>query len=89
MTAIIDTLERFFDGMGLMTGEGAIIKRILFGAVLGGFLVTYLKPSIMFENGVQRPFALLTGPSEGGITPTYTPWWTAAVLGAFVAGFLI
>lgn len=89
MTAIIDTLERFFDGMGLMTGEGAIIKRILFGAVLGGFLVTYLKPALMFENGVPRPFSLITSPTETGIKPTMLPWWSAAVVGAFISGFLI
>jgi len=56
---VVSGLERFFDGLGLMTGDFAIQKRMIIGALIGGFLVTYIKPSIMFEGGKAKPWAPL------------------------------
>ncbi len=88
MSSIVDGLERFFDGMGLMTGPGAIPKRMIIGAMAGGFLITYFKPKIAFETGLPRPW-ILTADGNGGPDPTFVPWWTAPVAGAVVGGVLI
>lgn len=87
-TEIVTGFERFFDGMGLMTGEAAIPKRMMVGALAGAFLVTYFKPSLMFEAGRARPWGL-TAPSNSELDPTMFPWWFVPIIGAFVGGVLI
>lgn len=87
-TTVVSGLERFFDGMGLMTGNGAIPKRMIIGAMIGGFLVTYFKPKISFEAGQPRPWVLFSDGSLGP-EPTVAPWWMAPATGAIVGGILI
>ncbi len=88
-TAVVEGLERFFDGMGLMTGNGAIPKRMIIGAMIGGFLITYFKPKVAFEAGQPRPWVLSSADGSIGPEPTYVPWWVAPVSGAVVGGVLI
>jgi len=81
----IEMAEKIFDSFGLMTGDSAPIKRALFGAVLGGVLVTWVKPQLMFtENGAAKPWSLF---SSDNSTPV--PWYLVSVLFAFVCGVLI
>jgi hypothetical protein len=87
-TTIIDGAERFMDGMGLMTGEYAIMKRALFGALLGGFVVSYLKPNIMFESGQPRPWSLTAGTDAAGDATPF-PWWMGPLIGGVITGVLI
>lgn len=88
MQSVVSSFERFFDGLGLMTGDGAITKRLVVGALAGAFLITYFKPSIAFEAGKTRPWVLFaTGREEA--EPTLVPWWVAPVAGAFVGGVMI
>lgn len=76
--SIIDATERALDGIGLMTGEAAIPKRFLFGALIGGFLVTYIKPSSMFEAGRPRPWSLMVSKDEAA-DATPVPWYFVPV----------
>jgi len=76
---IVAKVEAPLASIGLMSGENAIQRRFIFGAVLGGLLVTYIKPECMFENGVARPFKAWT-PTDDGIRPTWLPWWSVPVV---------
>ena len=71
MTAVVSGFERFFDGLGLMTGEFAISKRMIVGGLLGAFVVTYFKPSYMFESGQPRPWSLTAAPAVNSIQPPF------------------
>jgi len=84
----LDAAERFFDGMGLMAGDYAVPKRMMIGALLGAFVVTYFKPGLMFESGQPRQWALWKSPDDAS-TPTALPWWTAPLAGAAITGVLI
>jgi hypothetical protein len=88
MSSIIDGVERFFDGMGLMTGPNAIPKRMIVGALAGAFLVTYLKPSLMFEAGQPKPWSI-TATQTNEMSTTPVPWFFAPIAGAIVGGVLI
>jgi hypothetical protein len=86
--SIVDGFERFFDGLGLMTGEGAITKRMVIGSLAGAFIISYFKPSSSFEAGRPRPWILLSN-GKDELEPTYFPWYWAPVAGAIVGGVLI
>jgi len=75
--------------MGLMTGEYAVPKRMIVGALAGAFIVTYFKPSMMFEGGEPRPWSVTTKTGDTGVEPTSIPWWAVPVAGAFIGGVLI
>jgi hypothetical protein len=85
---LIESTEKALDGIGLMTGNNAIQKRIAFGAIIGGLLVSYIKPDFMFENGVPRPWKVFPD-KNNPITPTWIPWWIAPVLFAFFFGVCV
>lgn len=76
--SVIDGAERALDGLGLMTGDNAIPKRFLFGALIGAFLVTYIKPSSMFEAGKPKPWSLMVGPDNAG-DATPVPWFLVPI----------
>lgn len=83
----MDGIERILDNFGLMTGDWAITYRLIIGGLLGGLIVTTLKPSIMFtEEGTPRPWNLL---SSGNENATSVPWWLAIVAGAMALGVFI
>jgi hypothetical protein len=86
--SVIDGAERALDGLGLMTGDMAIPKRFLFGALLGAFLVTYIKPSIMFEGGKPKPWSMMVG-ADNAADATPVPWFmvpiaTGVMLSTFI-----
>jgi len=85
---LIGNLEKNLDKVGLMTGDNAVKKRFVFGAVLGGILVTYIKPSLMFENGVPREWKIFHKEGDG-ITPTWTPWWMVPLLFSMFFGLFV
>lgn len=86
---ITDLVEKTLLPWGLMNGEFCIAKRMILGAGLGGMLVTWLKPTIMFTpNGEARPWSALDN-SAGGPPPTSLPWWFGPIIGAFLLGVLI
>lgn len=69
--------------LGLMQGECAVAKRMFFGGLVGGFIVSFFKPSSMFDDhGNARPWSLQVGENYSGPSPTSFPWWTASVAGA-------
>lgn len=86
--SLISGVERAFDGLGLMTGEYAIPKRMVVGALAGAFVVTYFKPGAMFEGGKPRPWVLFAT-KENELSGTATPWWIVPLAGAFIGGVLI
>jgi hypothetical protein len=88
MAGVIDGAERFFDGMGLMTGDYAVPKRAVIGLLVGGFLVTYFKPALMFEGGQPRQWSLLQTQGDAS-TPTAVPWWSLPLAGAVIAAVLV
>lgn len=86
--SVIDGAERALDGLGLMTGDMAIPKRFLFGALLGAFLVTYIKPSSMFEGGKPKPWSMMVG-ADNAADATPVPWFmvpiaTGVMLSTFI-----
>lgn len=84
--SIIEKFERFFDGMGLMTDEYAIPKRAILGALFGGVLITYIKPTLMFHHGQARSWKLLNSNDESA---TMIPWWSVPILTAFFTSFMV
>jgi hypothetical protein len=88
MTAVVEGAERFMDGLGLMTGPYAVVQRAAFGALAGAFVITYLKPSFAFQGGQPKPWSLLAT-NENAADSTPIPWWSAPLLGAFIAGVLV
>lgn len=90
---LIGTVEAVLEPLGLMSGDFAIPKRLLFGAVVGGLVVVLLKPSAMFDpEGNARPwgFMLSAEQQKASSTPaTSTPWIFGPIFGAFVFGALI
>jgi hypothetical protein len=57
------------------------------GAILGALVVSYIKPDLMYENGVPRPWIVFG--KSGTRTPTYIPWYSASLTGALILGVLI
>ena len=88
MDSIVASFERFFDGMGIMTGEFAVGKRLIIGSLFGGFLISFVKPDIMFEHGQPRPWKLLPG-NTNGADATWIPWWSVPILFAILFGVFI
>lgn len=92
---VYDFIERFLDSLGLMTGELAVVKRMVFGAGVGTGLVWLIKPAIMFDRntGVARPWTYFQAKDENQnnnkLDPTMFPWFVAPIIGAFVLGVLI
>ena len=83
----VDTLEKTLLPLGLMTGDYAIPKRMLLGAALGGFLVTWVKPTIMFApDGTARPWMFLGG---NGPETTSFPWFFVPIIFAVLLGVFI
>lgn len=95
LLGIYDALESFFDSLGLMTGELAIIKRMVFGAGVATGIAWLVKPAIMFDKntGVARPWTYFQSKDENQnnnkLEPTSFPWFVAPIIGAFVLGVLI
>jgi hypothetical protein len=88
---LVNTVEQTLLPLGLMTGTYAVPKRMVFGAVVGGAVVSWLKPGAMFSpDGRMRPWNV-SQPDPGcdGVLPTNTPWWIGPGIGAFLFGVLI
>lgn len=85
----IDSIEAFLDKFGLMRGEYAIAKRFLFGGLLGAFVISYIKPSSMFQDGIPRPWSMLVSEEDSEIAPTSFPWFFGAILGSAFLGLFI
>lgn len=85
MSAYIAKIETFFDSLGLMRGSSAIMKRGVFGALFAGFLITYLKPGIMFSDGKARPWSLLSDDPDA----TMIPWYIVPLIGAIFSSVFI
>jgi hypothetical protein len=81
-----DGLERGFDSVGLMSGEGAQAKRFLFGNILGGGAMYALKPGFAFDASGARPWALLEPNAKN---KTAMPWWMPGVALGFFCGFMV
>jgi len=80
-------IERAFDGLGMMQGSLAPIKRAAFGAGLGYIIGEAIRPSWSHtSSGAHRPWLYLSGDNASG---TLLPWWTLPVAGAFVCAVLI
>lgn len=90
LAPVVDTVEKTLTPLGLMTGEYAIPKRMLFGGVIGGAVVSWIKPPQMFTGGRPRPWSAFQKVADAnGLEPTSTPWFLGPIAGAFVFGVLI
>jgi hypothetical protein len=82
-----DSLELIFDGLGLMRGTFAPLKRFLFGFGVTTIGVLWIKPGYAFYRGSFRPYKLLGDTQDA--PATWTPWWTAPLAtGLFLALFI-
>lgn len=90
---IVGTIEQVFSPLGLMSGDGAILKRFALGAVLGGVVVVLIKPSAMFDDaGNARPWSFLMSEGQQQLStaaPTSIPWITGPIIGALIFGAFI
>jgi len=84
----INYMESFFDKFGLMTGDGAVIRRMALGAIIGSLVITYIKPDYMFQNGLPRPWSALSNGSEE-LSATRVPWFAVPVGLAVLFGVFI
>jgi len=82
MTSIIQPLENALDGLGLMRGETAPMKRFIVGTVgtLGALWVA--KPDIMFvsSTGEMRPWSAVSDSQDATSIPVYIPALTAGFI---------
>jgi len=86
-SSALEQLEMLLDKVGLMTGDYAIIKRLVLGGVLGSLLVTWIKPRLMFtDTGKALPWTLFADPEEKS---TMLPWFFVPAFFAFFFGVLI
>lgn len=84
---VYDAVEGVYDSLGMMKGESAPAKRLLFTGALAGGLAYAIKPRASFdEKGNPRPWAL-TNPSHP--RGTYFPWFMYAGIGGLVGGFFV
>ncbi len=86
MAKIFENIEGAFDGLGLMRGESAPMKRFLFGSVATTGLLWLAKPESMFgRNGEPRPWVLISDDPDATAVPIYIP----AVMAGFVVSVFI
>lgn len=81
----MSSIDSALGQLGLITPT----RRFLAVAFVVGAVLYYAKPSIMFFDGVPRPWSLFGGggdPDDGGIPATSLPWWLAAVIAGALAG---
>lgn len=88
---VTTVVEQTLTPLGLMSGDNAIPKRMFAGALLGGAVITWIKPRWAFtDDGRPKPWSFLEHPGQTcGTEPTSTPWILGPVIGAFVMGVLI
>jgi hypothetical protein len=60
---------------------------MVIGALTTGFILTYLKPSLMFHDGEVRPWTWTE--SDSAKNPTSFTLWHAMALGAVAFGVFI
>lgn len=82
-----DSLEMIFDGLGLMRGDWAILKRFLFGAGIGTIIVMWVQPHFAFARGQFRPWKVL-GDKED-VPATWMPWWAISIIGGLIPALFI
>jgi hypothetical protein len=83
----MESIEQALDSVGLMAGDGADKKRIIIGALGTGFILTYLKPALMFDKGEVRPWTWLESDKEKN--PTSFTLWHGMALGGIILGVFI
>jgi len=88
-STIYNFIEKFFDTLGMMSGNFAEMKRFAFGALVTGGVLYVIQPSIMFgEKGNMRQFALMPG-NEGVEGTTYLPLWAAVLIGGTIPAMFV
>jgi hypothetical protein len=84
---VYDAIEGVYGSLGMMEGESAPAKRLLFTGALAGGAAWAIKPAASFdEKGAPRPW-ILTTPSHP--RATYFPWFMWAGIGGLVGGFFV
>jgi hypothetical protein len=84
---VYDAVEGVYDSLGMMKGESAPAKRLLFTGAVAGGLAYAIKPRVSFdEKGAARPW-VLTSPSHP--RATYFPWFMWAGIGGLLGGFFV
>lgn len=91
LAPVVDTVEKTLTPLGMMTGDYAVPKRMALGGVIGGMVVSWLKPPQMFApNGRPRPWSAFQSVADAnGLEPTGTPWFIGPILGALLLGVFI
>jgi len=84
---ILGDIEGALDGLGLMRGDFAPIKRFVFGAGVVFVIMEAFRPSLTHTAGGQhRPWAYSQGVSEQS---SLIPWWGFPLAGGIVMGVFI
>jgi hypothetical protein len=86
--SVVASFEKFYASLGMMDGGSASLKRLLFGAVIGGILVTYVKPSFMFNpDGTAKTWVFFSEGEEDD--STVVPWWIVPTFTGIYSGVFI
>ncbi len=86
-SGILPSIEKGFDGLGMMQGSFAPVKRAVFGAAVGYIIGEALRPPWSHtSSGQKRPWIYLSGESSSA---TLIPWWAHPLAGAVICGILI
>lgn len=87
LNKVYDAVEGIYDSLGMMRGESAPAKRMLFTAAVGGGLAYAIKPRVSFDaKGNARPW-VLSSPQHPNATAF--PWFLWAGIGGLIGGFFV
>jgi len=84
---IYDSVESFFDMLGLMRGNWAIVKRFAFGASIGAIVMLWLQPRFSFYRGQFRPWKALG--DRGDVPATWVPFWSIVLVSGLLPALFI
>lgn len=84
---VVFQAEKVYGALGMMEGDSAPAKRLLFTAIMATGAVYAIRPSSSFDkNGRPRPWAI-TSPNHPH--KTHLPWFLYAVAGGMFGGFFV
>jgi len=84
---VVTEVERAFDGIGLMRGAWAPVKRFVFGAATTYIIEEAFKPSFAYDaGGNKRPWLYTQGASNSS---TIFPFWAPPLLAGIALSVFI
>ena len=83
--SVVSSLEMVMDSLGMMRGSFAIPKRFAFGTILTAFLITYLKPSYLYNGEEPKEWVVISNRPDSIVLP----WWLLSTFGGLALAVFI